>query len=195
MSQELTLAGRIQASFLPNRMPDLPGWQLAVTLLPARTTSGDFFDFIPLNEHKIGIVIADVADKGIGPALYMALSRTLLRTFATQNIDDPHLVLEMTNKRILSDARANLFVTMFYGVLDYHAGILRYCNAGHNPPFLLSASKGRYITELDKTGIPIGIDDSTTWESEQLSISTGDVLILYTDGITEAQNGNGEFFG
>ncbi len=194
MSQELTLAGRIQASFLPDRMPDLPGWQLAVTLLPARATSGDFFDFIPLDDHKLGIVIADVADKGIGPALYMALSRTLLRTFATQNIDDPHIVLEMTNQRMLTDARANLFITMFYGVLDYHAGTLLYCNAGHNPPFLLSASEGRYLTELDKTGIPIGIDDSTTWESALQPIKAGDVLIMYTDGITEAQNKNGDFF-
>lgn len=194
VNQELALAGRIQASFLPNRMPDLPGWQLAVTLLPARATSGDFFDFIPLPGGKLGIVIADVADKGIGPALYMALSRTLIRTYASQFEDDPALVLRETNKRILSDARANLFVTTFYGVLDPPTGKLTYANAGHNPPYLLSQISNTTFEALIKTGIPIGIDEDATWEQNQLSILPGELLILYTDGVTEAQNGSGEFF-
>lgn len=194
ISQELTLAGRIQASFLPNRIPDLPGWQLAVTLLPARATSGDFFDFIQLSENKLAIVIADVADKGIGPALYMALSRTLIRTFAPQYEDQPATVLSLTNQRILSDARAHLFVTMFYGVLDWETGTLSYCNAGHNPPMLMSGSDGAGTRTLSKTGIPIGIDADETWEFEQLQIKPGDVLVLYTDGVTEAQNVHGNFF-
>lgn len=194
VNQELALAGRIQASFLPNRMPDLPGWQLAVTLLPARATSGDFFDFIPLPGRKLGIVIADVADKGIGPALYMALSRTLIRTYASQFEDDPALVLRETNKRILSDARANLFVTAFYGVLDPTTGKLTYANAGHNPPYLLSQISNTTFEALIKTGIPIGIDEDATWEQNQLSILPGELLILYTDGVTEAQNGSSEFF-
>lgn len=194
ISQELTLAGRIQASFLPNRIPDLPGWQLAVTLLPARATSGDFFDFIPLSDNKLAIVIADVADKGIGPALYMALSRTLIRTFAPQYEDQPDIVLSLTNKRILSDARAHLFVTMFYGVLDWKNGTLVYCNAGHNPPMLLSNQESDRNMALSKTGIPIGIDPDETWESQQIPIHAGDVLVMYTDGVTEAQNRNGLFF-
>lgn len=194
LSQELNLAGRIQASFLPNRMPDLPGWQLAVTLLPARATSGDFFDFIPLDNGKIAIVIADVADKGIGPALYMALSRTLLRTFATQYSAEPEKVISQTNKRILSDARAHLFVTLFYGILDWKTGKLVYCNAGHNPPFILNNSSDRNFITLSKTGIPVGIDEDAEWETHHLDVFPGDVLILYTDGITEAQNQNGEFF-
>jgi serine phosphatase RsbU (regulator of sigma subunit) len=194
INQELALAGRIQASFLPNRMPDLPGWQLAVTMLPARATSGDFFDFIPLSDGRLGLIIADVADKGIGPALYMALSRTLLRTFAHQFEDDPNQVLIQTNRRILSDARANLFVTLFYGILDWRNGILKFCNAGHNPPYLLSGKEGRYLAELDKTGIPIGIDPEAEWESHSAEINPGDVLVMYTDGITEAQDEKGNFF-
>ena len=194
INQELALAGRIQASFLPNRMPDLPGWQLAVTLLPARATSGDFFDFIALPGGKLGIVIADVADKGIGPALYMALSRTLIRTYATQFDDQPALIIRETNKRLLSDARANLFVTVFYGVLDPTSGTFTYANAGHNPPYLLSQISNSAFEALIKTGIPIGIDEDATWEQNQVSILPGDLLILYTDGVTEAQNTGGEFF-
>jgi serine phosphatase RsbU (regulator of sigma subunit) len=194
ISQELTLAGRIQASFLPDRIPDLPGWQLAVTLLPARATSGDFFDFIPLSDNKLAIIIADVADKGIGPALYMALSRTLIRTFAPQYEDQPDVVLSLTNQRILSDARAHLFVTMFYGVLDWHTGTLVYCNAGHNPPMLLSSRESDHTISLSKTGIPIGIDPDETWACRKVPIQAGDVLVLYTDGVTEAQNMHGHFF-
>ncbi|MFN2195765.1 MAG: SpoIIE family protein phosphatase [Anaerolineales bacterium] len=194
MSQELTLAGRIQASFLPDRMPDLPGWQLAVSLLPARSTTGDFFDFIQLSEFSWAIIIADVADKGIGPALYMALSRTLLRTFAAQYPDEPERVMHLTNQRILSDARAHLFVTLFYGILDAKSGTLMYCNAGHNPPLLFRSSDNPHLLRLDKTGIPIGIDEDATWEYAQLTIQPEDVLVLYTDGITEAQNQEGGFF-
>lgn len=194
ISQELALAGRIQASFLPSRMPDLPGWQLAVALLPARATSGDFFDFVPLSNGRLGIVIADVVDKGIGPALYMALSRTLIRTFAVQYEERPDLVLAETNRRILSDARANLFVTIFYAVLDHATGTLTYCNAGHNPPVLISLEGEGGITNLDKTGIPIGIDEEAVWELRKYQVLQGDVLIMFTDGVTEAQNGDGEFF-
>lgn len=194
MSQELNLAGRIQASFLPDRMPDLPGWQLAVSLLPARSTTGDFFDFIQLSEHKWAVIIADVADKGIGPALYMALSRTLLRTFATQYPNEPDRVLRLTNRRILTDARAHLFVTLFYGILDAQTGTLKYCNAGHNPPLLFHASTNHQLKRLDKTGIPIGIDAEAAWEYAELIIQPEDVLVLYTDGITEAQNQDGVFF-
>lgn len=201
VSQELTLAGRIQASFLPNKMPNLPGWQLAVTLLPARATSGDFFDFIPLPDGRLGILIADVADKGIGPALFMALSRTLLRTYASEYPWQPEVVLHATNRRVLNDTRASLFVTVFYGVLDPKAGILIYSNAGHTPPYLLRAQNGSTPDETDieilplsKTGIPVGIDEDTHWEQRVIHIEPGDVLILYTDGITEAQDPFGNFF-
>jgi serine phosphatase RsbU (regulator of sigma subunit) len=193
--QELEFAGRIQASFLPNELPRMDGWELAVTLLPARETSGDFFDFIPLPEGKIGILIADVADKGLGSALYMALSRTLIRTYALEYVDSqPDIVFFSTNERILSDARANLFVTAFYGVLDQETNTLTYCNAGHNPPYLISSHDGGSAHPLGATGMPIGIEEDAYWGLGEVRIEPGDVLLLYTDGIPDAQNEAGEFY-
>jgi serine phosphatase RsbU (regulator of sigma subunit) len=194
VSQELQLAGNIQSSLLPRSFPDLPGWQIAVTLDPAGETSGDFFDIIPLSNGKIGIVIADVMDKGIGPAIYMTLSRTLIRTYATEFDVQPDVVFFATNERILKDTHANLFVTAFYGVLDPETGTMEYSNAGHNPPYLLSTREGGIIESLQGTGLPIGMDADATWNQESVQILPGDSLILYTDGIPEAQNGEGEFF-
>jgi len=194
VSEELKLAGTIQASLLPNSFPDMDGWQFAVTLAPAGETSGDFFDIIPLAEDKIGFVIADVLDKGVGPALYMTLSRTLIRTYATEFDLQPDLVFFATNERILKDTRANLFVTAFFGVLDPATGALTYSNAGHNPPYFLSDQNGFDPIPLDKTGFPIGIDEDATWERAQIEMQPGDVLIFYTDGVPDAQNLEGEFF-
>ena len=194
VSQEIQLAGQIQASFLPNQFPNIPGWQLSVTLEPAGGLSGDFFDFIPLSRGRYGILIADVADKGIGAALYMALSRTLIRTYAFEYHSRPDIVFNETNERILDDARANLFITCFYGVLDPENGTLMYCNAGHNPPLLVSPENGRPPVFLERTGIPIGIERESRWERKTIELQPGDKLILYTDGITEAQNEEGEFY-
>ena len=186
ISQELRLAGRIQASFLPNKFPNIPGWQLAVTLLPARDTSGDFFDVIELSEGRLGIIVADVADKGVGAALYMALSRTLIRTYAVEYDAEPEVVFFAANRRLLNDARANLFVTAFYGILDPSTGILTFCNAGHNPPFIIRSEDIGSVEMLKRTGIAIGIDENATWTQSSVKINPGDLLILYTDGIPEA---------
>ncbi len=195
MSQELEVAGRIQASFLPQGLPEMPGWQLAVALEPARETSGDFYDIIPLENGRFGLVVADVADKGIGPALYMALSRTLIRTYADQFADEPHRVLWAANRRILNDTVNDLFVTVFYGVLDPQSGRLVYCNAGHNPPMLLQPQNGSKPLFLTRTAIPLGILPDAQWRSGEVMITPGDVLVAYTDGITEAQDERAEFFG
>ncbi|MGD9092021.1 MAG: PP2C family protein-serine/threonine phosphatase [Anaerolineales bacterium] len=192
--QELEFAGRIQASFMPKELPLLDGWELAVSLLPARETSGDFFDFFPLSDGRVGILIADVADKGVGAALYMALSRTLLRTYALEYDVQPDIVFFSANDRIFLDASADLFVTAFYGILDPETGTLTYANAGHNSPFLLSAENGGTIDALTPTGMPIGIDEDTTWTQSNIKMNPGDVLLLYTDGIPDAQNTEGEFF-
>jgi len=194
VSDELKLAGSIQASLLPNQFPDMDGWQFAVTLAPAGETSGDFFDIIPLADGKVGFVIADVLDKGVGPALYMTLSRTLIRTYATEFDLQPDLVFFATNERILKDTRANLFVTAFFGVLDPATGLMTYCNAGHNPPYFLGDHNSCEPHPLTKTGLPIGIDEDTTWERAEITMLPGDVLILYTDGVPDAQNIAGDFF-
>jgi serine phosphatase RsbU (regulator of sigma subunit) len=191
--QELSLARSIQASFLPEELPKLIGWQLHAALEPARQIAGDFYDFIPLPDGKLGIVIADVADKGLGPALYMALSSTLLRTFASQYPDQPARVLSATNQRILQDARANLFVTVFYGVLYPDSGKLVYANAGHPPAYLISGGDPITQQSLRNTGMPLGIDAESTWHEETINLVPGEVLLLYTDGVTDAQNSQGEF--
>lgn len=199
--QELDFAWQIQASFLPDTLPQIEGWQLAATLKPCKETSGDFYDVISLPNGRIGILVADVADKGLGAALFMALSRTLIRTFAFEHQAQPDLVLRSTNQRILTDTRNNMFVTAFYGILDLSTGQLTYANAGHNPPYLFKARSSDNSEELvnpqalPNTGIPIGILEEASWGAKSIGLDNGDTLIMYTDGITEAQNLHDEFFG
>ncbi len=195
VTRELALAAQMQTSLLPKTLPDVPGWQLAARLDPARETSGDFYDFIPFPDGRLGILVADAADKGMGAALYMTLSRTLIRTYAAEYDTRPDLVLSATNRRILMDTRAEMFVTVFYGILDPVAGRLAYCNAGHNPPFLLNAENRGPVQALSRTGLPLGVFEDTAWTQDAVQIAPGDVLLLYTDGITEAQDRQGAFFG
>jgi serine phosphatase RsbU (regulator of sigma subunit) len=194
-AQELEFAGRVQASFLPNDIPALPGWQVTATLDSARETSGDFFDFISLPEGRLGLVVADVTDKGTGAALYMALSRTLIRTYAQECYPDPVAALASANRRLLEDTRAEMFVTVFFGILDPANGQLTYCNAGHNAPFIFSAETPGLKQSLRRTGMPLGALDDAAWACGQTCLEPGEVLVLYTDGVTEAQNLAGELFG
>jgi serine phosphatase RsbU (regulator of sigma subunit) len=193
--QELTLAGRVQASLLPEFPPEVPGWQIAATWKPARETSGDFYDFVSLPNGRVGIVVADVVDKGMGAALLMALSRTLIRTYATEFPNHPEHLLQVTNQRILTDIDAGLFVTLFYGVLDPATGKMTYSNAGHPHPFLISPGETPTITSLPDSGMPLGVSEEAEWQPSSVDISPGAMLLLYTDGVLEAQNQRGEFLG
>jgi serine phosphatase RsbU (regulator of sigma subunit) len=193
--QELVLAGRMQASLLPSALPDVPGWQLAATLKPARETSGDFYDLIPLAAGRLGLVIADVTDKGMGAALYMALCRTLIRTYAADHPEQPELVLQAANQRILAETGAELFVTVFYGVLDPKSGTLTYCNAGHHPPYLLSAQADEGSRTLPGRGIALGIVEDTGWGHTTIQIPPGSLLLLYTDGVVDALDPQKQPFG
>lgn len=194
VSQELKTAGSIQFSLLPYSFPNIPGWQMAVTYKPVGETSGDFYDVINLPDGKVGLVIADVVDKGVGPALYMAISRTLLRTYAYALHNKPENVLFATNQRILQDTRANLFVTIFFGILQPSTGELVYCNAGHHPPLIVGSSRNNGFHELGRTGIPVGIEEDARWDRASISIKPGETMVLYTDGIPDAQNEKGEFY-
>jgi sigma-B regulation protein RsbU (phosphoserine phosphatase) len=192
---ELVEAARIQNSLLPGQAPRLPGYDLAVRLLPARETSGDFYDFLTLDHSKLGIVIADVSDKGLGAALFMAMASTLFRTFVTRHPTLPGLTLSLVNERILSDTGGSSFVTAFLGVLEPDTGRLRYANAGHSPPLLLSAVRSKAVDRLARTGMALGILDENQWGQKLVKLAPGDALLLYTDGILEAQDRLGTFFG
>lgn len=195
MGRELALAGEVQASFLPRRLPHVDGWQLSVTLEPARETSGDFYDVNLLPNGRLGILVADVVEKGVGAALFMALSWILIRTYAAEYPAQPERVLSTVNRRILEDTNANQFVTAFYGILDPATGALAYCNAGHCPPCLVSAQDGENAQRLSRTGLPLGIFADRTWEQRSVRLDPGDVLVLYTDGITEARSECETFYG
>ena len=142
----------------------------------------------------MGILIADVTDKGTSAALYMALSRSLWRTFAAEYPDHPERTMELTNRRILADTHGGLFITLFYGILDPQNGDFNYCSAGHYPAYLVRSLDGS-IEELARTGIPLGVMEETSWDSETIHIEPGDTLVLYTDGMTDALNDREEFFG
>ncbi len=196
LDRELALGAKIQASFLPPEVPTVEGWEIAATLEPARETSGDFFDFIPLNEGRIGLVVADVADKGLGAAFYMALTCTLLRTYAFESslrYPKSYLhrigeVVETVNARLMGDTSGDTFVTLFYGILDPRTSTLCYANAGHNPPFLFHRDRRRRLKSLTRTGPALGLLEGFKWKRRTVRIEEGDVLLLYTDGLTEAED-------
>ncbi len=195
MARELAIAGDIQTSFLPPELPKLPGWQLSAKLLPASETSGDFFDFMILPTGQLAFLIADVVDKGVGAALFMALCWTLFRTYAVEFPIDPERALRAVNRRILKDTNSNQFVTIFYGILNPKTGTLHYCNAGHCPPYLIKRHNGVTAISLIKTGAPLGISEDEKWERSTLGLESGDAFVLYTDGITEAKNSEEMLFG
>jgi serine phosphatase RsbU (regulator of sigma subunit) len=194
MTKDLKKAGLVQESLLPKTLPVLPGWRLAVALKPAGETSGDFYDYIDLPGGKIGVSIADVTDKGTGAALFMALSRSLWRTYAVEYPNNPEKTMEVTNQRILADTHGGLFITLFYGILDPKSGEFTYCSAGHHPAYLLR-SEDRVIEELSRTGIPLGVMEDTNWSQHRTILKQGDTLVLYTDGVTDALNEKEQFFG
>lgn len=196
LTRELVMAGKIQADILPEEPPSIPGWEIAATLEPARETSGDFYDFIPLTDRKWGVVVADVTDKGMGAALFMALSSTLIRTYATRFPTLPGLTLRTVSERILSDTRGGMFVTSFFGVLEPYTGRMVYANAGHPPGYLIRTHHAREPIEcLRPTGMALGVSEQASWRQKIIRFFPGDYLILFTDGITEAQNCGQDFFG
>ena len=195
MARELALAGKVQASFLPREPAAIPGWQIAAALKPARQTSGDFYDLIPLPHGRLGLLIADVVDKGVAAALFMALSWILIRTYAVEHPTHPELVLSAVNHRLLAETDTDQFVTVFYGILDPAVGTLTYCNAGHPPPLLLGAQYGDTAQPLSRTGMALGVVETEIWEQTTVHLGPGDVLVLYSDGVTDAEDQQEASFG
>lgn len=195
MERELALAGKIQASFLPPELEVAGGWQIAAVLKPAREMSGDFYDVIRLPNGSLGLLIADVVDKGVGAALFMSLSWILVRTYALEHPTHPRNVLTAVNGRLLAETGSGHFVTMFYSILDPATGRLAYCNAGHPPPLLFGARHGAEGRSLSRTGMALGVVETETWEQGTVELRQGDTLVLYSDGVTEAENEQAEAYG
>ncbi|HSV49177.1 MAG TPA: SpoIIE family protein phosphatase [Candidatus Acidoferrales bacterium] len=190
--KELEIAKGIQQSFLPEKEPEIAGFDIAASNIPAKEVGGDFYDFIPIATDKWGLTIADVSGKGVPAALFMALSRTLVRASATGNpkVGD---AIEKANDLICADSKSGMFVTLFYAILDAKKKSLRYVNAGHNPPLLKHPSGGTVLLKAD--GIALGVIDGIKLEEAELQLESGDVVTLFTDGVTEAINTAEEQFG
>ena len=190
---ELSIARDIQTSFLPEYIPKIKGYEIAPLSMPAREVGGDFYDIIiPISKDKIGILIADVSGKGVPAALFMALSRTITRANATWHKTAVGVITE-TNSMICNDARSGMFVTLFFGVIHPDCKTLTYVNAGHNPPLILRKDGTR--EELTLTGTALGVIEDTEYTEKTVSLNSGDILIMYTDGVTEAVNNIDEEFG
>lgn len=192
MERERQDARNLQISLLPFRYPQLAGWEFAASWYPAREVSGDFYDFIPLDENKTGVVIADVSDKGMAAAMFMALSRSTVRGSVTQHAS-PADCIRRANRLIAADSLESMFVSLVYLELA-EGGSLEYVNAGHNAPLLYQSGSGEF-RQLPRTGMVLGLFEDANFEQEALTMQSGDCLLLYTDGLTESINVDLEEFG
>lgn len=223
LERDVQIGRRIQASFLPTALPAVPNWDLAALFQPAREVAGDFYDAFMLNQNRrLGIVIADVCDKGVGAALFMALFRSLIRAFAQQHyslrwmdagetdfLTGPvtdrgraipsagttalRQAISLTNNYIINNhGDTNMFATMFFGVLDPVTGVLNYINGGHNPPWLFN--QAGIQMRLKPTGPAIGMMPDWDFGIEQVTFAPGDILLTFTDGVPEARDTAGAFF-
>jgi sigma-B regulation protein RsbU (phosphoserine phosphatase) len=195
---ELQIAAEIQQSFLPEVIPQISGFDIAAKSVMAKEVGGDFFDvipfeIIPLEKGTLGILIADVSGKGVPAALFMALSRIVVRVNALWH-RDPARAIHDANNVIAQDSKAGMFVTLFYGILSEKNRTLTYVNAGHNPPVVFRSRDGT-LEELMPTGIVLGAVERREYFSRTINIGPDDLIVMYTDGITESINAREEMFG
>ena len=223
LEQDVQVARRIQAGFLPSQLPQVEGYEIAARFQPTREVAGDWYDaFMMTQNRRLGFVIADVVDKGVPAALFMALVRSLTRAFAQQNysVDWTSLLgdsaignrggnrirampsagtmslfnaVSLANNYILENhAEDNMFATLFFGMLNPDTGQLMYINAGHNPPHIIS-SDGVIKASLTNTGAAVGMFPNIEYKIEEVTLEPGDTVYTYTDGVTEARNAAGDF--
>jgi serine phosphatase RsbU (regulator of sigma subunit)/anti-sigma regulatory factor (Ser/Thr protein kinase) len=191
LAHELRVARVIQQTLLPKEIPALPGWHMAAHWQPARAVSGDFYDFINFPDGRLGIIVADVTDKGVPAALVMATTRSVMRSTA-ERLVSPGIVLKQANNALCPDMPPNMFVTCLYVLLNPTTGELKFANAGHNLPYQ-STKDG--VVELRARGMPLGLMPDMDYEEKEAGLMPGDHLILYSDGLIEAHNPKGEMFG
>lgn len=195
---ELSIAAGIQQDFLPLELPATEGFVIAAKNIPAKEVGGDFYDVIPPADlpgkaRKTAILIADVSGKGMPAALFMALSQTVVRVLAASH-SSPADLMAAANSIITSRSRSGMFVTLFYGMLDPESRSLAFINAGHNPPVIFRAGSGK-TEELFASGAALGLSEISRFREYRVPLVSGDIIVLYTDGISEAMNPAGEEFG
>jgi sigma-B regulation protein RsbU (phosphoserine phosphatase) len=200
MERELQMARRVQNSLLPAEMPQISGWDFAAQWQPAREVGGDYYDFIPVirsrsSSSKLGLVIADVTDKGMPAALFMAFTRSIIRA-SMSRADYPVASLTQANELICAESNKGLFVTLFYAQLDLPTGEITYVNAGHNPAILCQLTDNDpQVTLLTATGMPLGVEPDQTFEQRSLALKPEELIVMYTDGVIDALNSSGQDFG
>ncbi len=201
LAADLEIGRRIQAGFFPESLPEAPGWDLAARFRPAREVAGDFYDAFPIEGEapRIALVVADVCDKGVGAALFMALFRSLIRSTAQHRppgrSDADHVLY---TARVVNDyiatthGAANMFATVFLGVLDPASGRLVYVNAGHEAPAVVALDGVRQ--RFEPTGPALGLLPGLSFEAAESTLAPGETLVVFTDGVTDAQAPDGSFF-
>ncbi|NYE25918.1 PP2C family protein-serine/threonine phosphatase [Pigmentiphaga litoralis] len=193
LQQELQIASQVQLSILPRDMPVDPRVNVFCHITPAREVGGDFYDYFPIDANRFGFVIADVSGKGVPAALFMAISRTLLKSTALF-VDSPSACLQRLNDLLAAENEQMLFVTVFYAVIDLSTGQVDYVNAGHNPPWLIRRDGD--LSPLPRTrGIAVAVHEGFAYQQGKVQLAPGDTLYLYTDGITEAFDVDGQEYG
>jgi serine phosphatase RsbU (regulator of sigma subunit) len=189
--QELRLARSIQRASLPKEVPTLEGWQISPFYRPAREVGGDFYDFHPLSEGLLGLVVGDATGKGVPAALVMSTTCGMLR-LAAQSSSSPGEMLQRVNETLFPYIPANMFVTCFYAILDPKSGTLSYANAGHDLPYL---HRNGAAEELRARGMPLGLMPGMGYEEKETILEAGESALFYSDGLVEAHDPKGEMFG
>jgi serine phosphatase RsbU (regulator of sigma subunit) len=192
IEQELHVARRIQQASLPEAVPALEGWEIYPSYLPAREVGGDFYDFLELEDGRLGLVVGDATGKGVPAALVMSTTCGMIRAVTQASDYSPGEVLQRVNEALATRIPANMFVTCFYGVLDPGTGSFSYANAGHDLPYV---RRGGYAEELMARGMPLGLMPGMGYEEKEIILGEGDRALFYSDGLVEAHNPEGAMFG
>jgi steroid delta-isomerase-like uncharacterized protein len=193
IEQELKVARRTQEELLPKALPELNGWEFAHYYQPAREVGGDFYDFLDLEDGRLGLVVGDATSKGMPAALVMAAARSMIRALA-QSLGSPGEILKRVNAALYPDTPSEMFVTCFYAILQPDSGRLLYANAGHDLPYIRRRS-GEDTQELRARGMPLGMMPEMSYEEKEASLREGDSVLFYSDGLVEAHDPNYEMFG
>jgi sigma-B regulation protein RsbU (phosphoserine phosphatase) len=195
IQKELDVARTIQETIVPRKFPPFPDrkeFEILAKMITAKEVGGDLYDFFMVDDDHLGFVIGDVSGKGVPAALFMAVSRTLLKATALKGLP-PHECFQQVNRLLYLESVPSMFVTMFYGILNTKSGEIQYCNGGHNPPFLVRNNGTIEPLEV-KGGLILGAMEDFDFQSNNIKLNKGDSLFLYTDGVTEAMNSKNEEF-